>query len=207
METIVKLFLFAAFLVSVAISPAYSAQSSSKSNSEPASYSKTETTKQAPAGQPLSSRVPPAKPADVKSLDSILAAVYNVISGPAGDRDWNRFRSLFIPGARLTSAQKNKDGSFFLEDVEGYAQGAGSYFKTHGFFENSIVNRVEKFGNIAQVFSSYESRNAPNEKPFARGVNSIQLFNDNTRWWVVSILWDEETPTNTLPPNLTTPAR
>jgi hypothetical protein len=177
-------------------------------NSEAQSSSsapKTETAKQQSTAQDLSSRVPPPKPADVKSLDSILVAVYDVISGPAGNRDWNRFRSLFIPGARLTSAQKNKDGSLFVEDVEGYAQGAGSYFKTHGFYENSIVNRVEKFGNIVQVFSSYESRNTPNEKPFARGVNSIQLFNDGTRWWVVSILWDEESPANPLPPDLATP--
>jgi len=161
---------------------------------------------QRPPGD-LSARVPPAKPADVKSLDSILVAVYNVISGPPGDRDWNRFRSLFVPEARLTSAQKNKDGSIFLEDVEGYVRGAGDYFKMHAFYENSIVNRIQRFGNIAQVFSSYESRNAPNEKPFARGVNSIQLLNDGTRWWVISILWDEETPANPLPPELSAPAK
>ena len=196
-----KLLFLATFLATFAV-PANSAQSSSAPNTE----TKADTPKQETA-PPLSSRVPPAKPADVNSVDSILAAVYNVISGPPGDRDWNRFRSLFIPGARLTSAQKNKDGSFFLEDVEGYAQGAGEYFKTHGFFENSIVNRVEKFGNIAQVFSSYESRHAPNEKPFARGINSIQLFNDGTRWWVVSILWDEETPAVSIPADLVKPAK
>lgn len=155
----------------------------------------------------LSSRVPAPKPDDVNSLDAILRAIYDVISGPAGDRDWNRFRSLFVPEARLTSAQKSKDGSVYLRDVEGYVKGAGGYFKTHGFYEHAIVNRVQTFGNIAQVFSSYESRNAPNEKPFARGVNSIQLFNDGSRWWVVSILWDEETPTNSLPPELATPAK
>src|ERR1700675_3499083 len=104
----------------------------------------------------LSSRVPAPKPDDVNSLDATLRAIYDVISGPAGDRDWNRFRSLFIPEARLTSAQKNKDGSIFLADVEGYVKGAGGYFKTHGFYEHAIVNRVQKFGNIAQVFSSYE---------------------------------------------------
>ena len=201
-----KLFLFA-FLATATIAPANYGQSSSGAKSDTTNTSKTEAGKQAPASQPLSARVPPAKPTDVNSLDSILLAVYNVISGPAGTRDWDRFRSLFIPGARLTSAQKNKDGSIFLEDVEGYVQGAGNYFKTHGFYENAIVNRVQKFGNIAQVFSSYESRNAPNEKPFARGVNSIQLFNDGTRWWVVSILWDEETPANQLPPELAAPAK
>ena len=177
------------------------AQSSSSANPS---------TKQETAPNPppsLSARVPAPKPDDVKSLDAILHAVYDVISGPAGERDWNRFRSLFVPEARLTSAQKNKDGSLFLADVEGYVKGAGGYFQTHGFYEQAIVNRVQKFGNIAQVFSSYESRNAPNEKPFARGVNSIQAFTDGSRWWVISILWDEETPTNPLPPDLATPAK
>ena len=157
---------------------------------------------QPPAPPPLSSRVPAAKPDDVKSVDSILRALYDVISGPAGDRDWNRFRSLFVPEARLTSAAKGQGGSIFLVDVEGYVKGAGGYFETHPFFESSIVNRIEKFGNVVHVLSSYESRNARGEKPFARGVNSIQLFNDGSRWWVISILWDEETPANPLPPEL-----
>src|SRR3984893_13315791 len=165
-------------------------------------------TKQEPAPPPsLSSRVPAPKPDDAKSLDSILRALSDVIPAPAGDRDWHRLRSLFVHEARLTSAQKNKDGSLFLADVEGYIKDAGGYFHTHGFYEHAIVNRVQTFGNIAQVFSSYESRNAPHEKPFARGVNSIQAFNDGSRWWVISILWDEETPTNPLPPDLATPTK
>src|ERR1700722_4751458 len=123
---------------------------------ENANATKNEPAKKRPTPQDLSARVPSAKPDDVKSLDSILIAIYDVISGPAGDRDWNRFRSLFVPEARLTSAQKSKDGSIFLRDVEGYVKGAGGYFKTHGFYEHAIVNRVQKFGNIAQVFSSYE---------------------------------------------------
>jgi hypothetical protein len=176
-------------------------------SSSSAPKAETTTAPKAAAAQDLSSRVPPARPEDVKSLDSILAAVYDVISGPAGDRDWNRFRSLFVPEARLTSASKKGDGSIFLRDVDGYARGAGGYFKTHAFYESAIVNRVERFGNIAQVFSSYASRNAPNEKPFARGVNSIQVFNDGARWWVISILWDEESPANPLPPDLAAPAK
>jgi hypothetical protein len=91
--------------------------------------------------------------------------------------------------------------------VEDYARGAGGYFKTHSFFESAITNRIQKFGNIAQVFSSYASRIAPNEQPFARGVNSIQLFNDGNRWWVISILWDEESPGNLLPLDLATPVK
>jgi len=153
--------------------------------------------------QDLSARVPPAKPSDVSSIDAILRAIYDAISGPPGDRDWNRFRSLFIPEARFTSTTKNaKSSEARLLDVDGFIHGAGDYFKTHPFYESSLVNRVQRFGNIAQVFSSYESRNAPSEKPFTRGINSIQLFYDGSRWWVLSILWDEESPNNPLPPEM-----
>jgi hypothetical protein len=151
--------------------------------------------------QELSAQVPAPKPEDVKSIDSILAVLYNVISGPAGERDWNRFRSLFLPGATLTSAGKDRDGVIRVRPrtVEGYVTGAGGYFSQHGFFESPIVSRVQTFGNVAQVFCSYESRAAAGEAPFARGINSIQLANDGKRWWIVSILWDEERSDNPLP--------
>src|SRR6267142_352666 len=151
--------------------------------------------------QDLTPQVPVPKPDDVKSIENILAAVYNVISGAAGERDWNRFRSLFLPGATLTSAGKDRDGNIRVRPrtVEGYVTGAGGYFSQHGYFERPIVSRVQTFGNVAQVFCSYESRSAAGEAPFARGINSIQLAYDGKRWWVVSILWDEERPDNPLP--------
>ena len=150
-------------------------------------------------------KTPPARPDDVKSIDSILTALYGVISGPAGERDWDRFRSLFLPQGRLTSSTKNSDGSSRVRpmSVEDYAKGAGGYFAKNAFYESPIVNRVETFGNVSQVFSSYESRHAPGEAPFARGINSIQLLNDGSRWWVVSILWDEERSDNPLPKGFT----
>jgi hypothetical protein len=159
---------------------------------------------QTPAPAPSN---PATVPSDVKSIDAILTALYAVISGPAGDRDWSRFRSLFAPNARLTSATKEtSDHPARLMSADDYANLAGGYFKTHAFYEKAIVNKVDRFGNVVQVFSSYESRNAPNEKPFARGVNSIQIFYDQNRWWILSILWDEETPTNPLPGNLAKPS-
>jgi len=148
-----------------------------------------------------SPETPAPRAEDVKSLDSILTALYGVISGPAGERDWNRFRSLFLPQGRLTAATKGSDGAVRIHamSVEDYAQRAGDYFKQHAFFESPIMNRTESFGNVAQVFSSYESRHASGEAPFARGINSIQLLNDGARWWIVSIMWDEERADNPLP--------
>jgi hypothetical protein len=204
----VKSLLPLAFLALAVFAPDSGAQSSSSApKTETPGASKIEAVRQQPGAQDLSSRGPVPRPDDVNSLDAILKAIYDVISGPAGERDWNRLRSLFAPEARLTSATQKNGGPVRLLDVEGYARGAGSYFKTHAFYESAIVNRIQKFGNIAQVFSSYASRTAPNEKPFARGVNSIQLFNDGSRWWVLSILWDEESPANPLPPDLAMQAK
>ena len=177
----------------------FSFNAAGQSSSAPAATSQPQAAPKPP--QEASAQVPAPKPDDVKSIDSILAALYNVISGPAGERDWNRFRSLFLPGATLTSAGKDRDGNIRVRPrtVEGYVTGGGGYFSQHGFFESPIVSRVQTFGNVAQVFCSYESRSAAGEAPFARGINSIQLAHDGKRWWIVSILWDEERPENPLP--------
>jgi hypothetical protein len=153
-------------------------------------------------GTDLASQVPSPRAEDVKSLDNILLAIYDVISGPAGDRDWKRFRSLFVPQARFTQTMKAPDGSVAVNllGVDDFVMMAEDVFKKDPFYENAIVNRAQSFGNVTQVFSSYESLRAPGAKPFERGINSIQLINDGKRWWVLSILWDEERPDNPLPP-------
>jgi hypothetical protein len=185
-----------AFAASLAVS---SAASSAQSSPEKSAAQQPAPAQQTPP-DPFAG-VPAAKPDDVKSVESILAALYDVISGPPGERDWNRFRSLFMPNARLTSAEKSPDGVVRVRpnSVEDYVRLGGGYFLKNGFFEKPIVSRVQTFGNVAQVFSSYESRHAPGEAPFARGINSFQMAFDGKRWWVVNILWDEERPDNPLP--------
>jgi hypothetical protein len=149
----------------------------------------------------LAAKVPAAKPDDVNSRDAILRAMYDVISGPAGARDWKRFRSIFLPQARFTQVGKGPDGGTFVISwsVDEFVRDAGDVFSKEDFYEQAIVNRAESFGNMTQVFSSYESRHASGEKPFERGINSVQLLNDGKRWWVVSIFWDSERPDNPLP--------
>jgi hypothetical protein len=155
----------------------------------------------APAAADTAKTAPEAKPDDVKSLDAIMKAIYDVISGPPGPRDWNRFQSLFIPEAHLIFSGKSKEGKSVhraMSPTEYQAQ-AGGFFLKEGFFENSVVNKVDQFGTVAQVFSTYESRHEKGAQPFSRGINAIQLLNDGTRWWVVSILWDSERPDNPIP--------
>lgn len=145
---------------------------------------------------------PAAKPADVQSVDAIIEALYDVISGAAGQqRDWDRFRSLFLPGGRLISAGVDQEGQprHTLMTPEDYVARSGPFLERNGFFENEIHRVTEAFGNILHLFSTYESRRTPEEQPFTRGINSIQLYNDGSRWWVVSILWDSERAGNPIP--------
>jgi hypothetical protein len=148
----------------------------------------------------------PADPADVASVDALMAAVYAVISGPAGQaRDWNRMRSLFAPGARLVPTGRRTDGTALMRNwtVEDYISTAGPNLERDGFFERELGRKVQRYGNIVHVLSAYDSkRKATDEKPFARGVNSFQLWFDGTRWWVVTIFWEGETPANPLPSDL-----
>lgn len=145
---------------------------------------------------------PEAAPADVESIDAIVLAVYDVISGPAGEkRDWDRMRSLFIDGARLipTGRRQNGEGSHRVMTVEDYITGSGSWLEQNGFFETEVSRKTDRFGNIAQVFTTYESRRTPEAEPFMRGINSFQLWNDGDRWWVVTIFWESETPGTPIP--------
>lgn len=144
-----------------------------------------------------------ADPKDVRSEDAIIAALYDVISGPAGQkRNWDRFRSLFAPGARLmpTAGPANARVVRVMTPDE-YATASAAGLERMGFFEHETSRTGETFGSLVHAFSTYESRRtAADEKPFARGINSIQLFNDGTRWWVVTVYWLAERPDSPIPP-------
>lgn len=145
-----------------------------------------------------------ANPADVESIDSIIKAVYAVISGDAGTkRDWDRFQSLFYKNARLIPSGKNATTGVIGANAlspEDYVKRVEPVFAKDGFFERELASRREVYGNIAHVFSTYESfRKADDKKPFMRGINSFQLLNDGKRWWILTIFWQGETPENPIP--------
>jgi len=195
-----RFFILAVLLVSSAAFPVRAQEDSKKPSAA------------APAEAQAATPQPAAKPADVASPDAILSATYDVISGPAGQqRDWDRFRSLFVPGARLIPLVPGKAGSGSDTRIitpDEYAKFADAYFQKNGFAEREISRNAERYGNIMQIFSTYESRHdAKDAQPFARGINSFQLFYDGARWWVVTIYWLEETPDNPLPKEFLPPTK
>jgi len=139
----------------------------------------------------------------VKTLDSTVETLYAVISGEKGEaRDWDLFRHLFAPEAKLIPSGKNKEGGVSLRywSAEQYVEEAGSYLVDNGFYEKEIHRVEEKFGSVIHIFSTYESyHSSKDEQPFARGINSIQLMHDGARWWIVNIYWTAETEDNPIP--------
>lgn len=136
---------------------------------------------------------PMARPSDVATLNAILHTMYEVISGPAGQpRDWDRFRSLYLAEARLMPivSMPGEKARLRVLSPEDYIRRVEPIFATEDFWERESSRQTETFGHFAHVLSSYESLRDPNGTPFESGANSIQLFNDSSRWWIVSVMWN-----------------
>jgi hypothetical protein len=139
---------------------------------------------------------------DGESIDSIVRAIYEGVSGPAG-REWDRARerALYYPGARLLRVVVGDDELPRAQamSVEEFMDDTADYFRAESFYEVEIARRTDRFGNIAHVFSTYEASHEPDGAPFKRGINSLQLFWDGARWWVTAAQWDNETDRYPLP--------
>ena len=160
---------------------------------------------QAPASPPVAAPLPVSVPpaADVATPEAAVQAIYAVISGPAGQpRDWARMRGLLVPGGMLMATGSPKTGGVRTRvlTVEDYIAASSKTMETTGFYEHGVAGHIWRYAHIATVTSPYESRHAPGEAPFARGINVFELMFDGTRWWVASIYWEGETPGFPLPP-------
>lgn len=145
---------------------------------------------------------PKAKAEDVSSTEAIVAAYYASTSGKPGQaRDWDRFKSLFHPEARLIAARGIAEGgaAAIILNPTDYVEQNKKYFEKAGFIDTEAARRVETFGYVAHVWSTYESRRTVGGDPYSRGIASIQLLKDGDRWWIMNIFWDRERQDNAMP--------
>ena len=147
-----------------------------------------------------------ARPEDVTTIESIITAFYEVVSGPAGTpRQWERDRGLYMPEARLVSigiTQGESQPRAKVMSHEQFVEDADAAMVQHGFYEKEKNRLIQRFGNIAHVWTTYETRQSKDSPVLERGVNSIALYYDGTRWWITSVLWDIERPGNAIPDSL-----
>lgn len=141
-----------------------------------------------------------ANPADVSTIDGIIKAFYETISGGKNvPRQWSRDKTLYAPDIRFVAmGENNGKVRASLMNHSQYANGSNEFFVKEGFTEREINRVSRRFGNIAHVFSTYEF-STEDKKEKGRGINSIELFYDGSRWWISAVSWDEERPDNLIP--------
>ena len=159
------------------------------------------TAAQAPAGKHVAVPTIPPRPADVASVDGIIRAFYEVISGPAGQpRQWARDRSLYIPGVKFVATGVGKRGPYAaIMDHQTFVDDADSGMVHEGFFEREVHRVTHTYGSVVHAFSTYEERRVAHGPVVGRGINSIELFWDGTRWWIASAVWFDEDAQHPIP--------
>jgi len=147
-----------------------------------------------------------ARPEDVASIEAIVKASYETISGGVGvPRQWGRDESLFDPNVRFVAVQRDPKSGAIVATITTHQDFVDAYDEStvgDGFTERELGHKIQRYGNVATVLSSYEGKNASTGKVVTRGVNIFQLYFDGKRWWILSMVWDEETPQNPIPPDL-----
>jgi hypothetical protein len=141
---------------------------------------------------------------DFSRIEAIMDALYNAISGPPGGQDWELDRKLFHPEARLVRTRVAEDGTpiAFCFDIEGFIAATRPMLADREFHEIETDRRIFRFGNVAQVFSAYEARDAAEGGELLfKGMNMLHLFHDGARWWIMHIIWDNEREGVKLPPS------
>ena len=129
-----------------------------------------------------------------QAIGAVIDEMYDMISGPAGPRDWSRQAYCFLPGARQVRTFLDQDGRASMKamGIDEYARDVAAFFAANDFYEVETSRRIDRFGNIAHVWSAYEARTAPDDDtPERRGINSIQLFNHpDMGWRIIHMIWD-----------------
>jgi len=148
----------------------------------------------------------PARSEDVSTIEGIVKASYETISGPVGaPRQWGRDRTLFAPSIRFVSLRSDpKSGKVTVQEsnYQEYLDQTDPFATKEGFTEVELGHIIKQYGNVATVLSSYEGKVQSTGKIITRGVNIFSLYNDGQRWWIQTMLWDQERPGNPVPAEL-----
>lgn len=166
----------------------------------------TQTPEQSRAKAHVEVPVVAARAEDVGSIESIVKADYDCISGGVGvARQWGRDLSLYDPDARFYSVEKDAKGGgvkIASPTFQEFTDATDAEMVKDGFSERELAHKVHRFGNVGTVFSSYEGKNASTGKVIGRGVNIYQVYFAGGRWWISSVSWDAEKPINEIPAEL-----
>ncbi|WP_297737165.1 hypothetical protein [uncultured Maricaulis sp.] len=145
--------------------------------------------------------------ADKVEIENLIKVCYEMVSGPAGPRDWSRQDEIFHPDCRQIRTGVDESGQPWMRtfSLDEYRADADAKLATMDFYEIALVNRIEVFGNIAQAWSSYEAKTRPGDAPSERrGINAFHFYKGpNGRWQIIAMIWDNERDGLRLPADMT----
>ena len=136
-----------------------------------------------------------------QTIESVIETYYKAVSGPAGKHDWSLMREICLPNAQFNAMGITAEGTnrFHPQSMEEYFKHLGKYLENYGFYQEEIFRRVDRYANIAHVFSTFQSRMEPEGDFIDKGVFSFQLIYDKERWWIANVLWHSATKENPIP--------
>ena len=150
-----------------------------------------------------------AHPDDVATPEALLDALYDTFQRAPGENiDWARFRSFYAPGAVMIPNVEQTNGEWRVMSVDDFVEWIEGIFAEHspigspqddGLEEDEIHRRMERYGDVVQVMSTYERHAWESDEIDGRGINAITLVNNDGRWWIVSVAWDEESGAGPIP--------
>ena len=151
----------------------------------------------------------PAAAEDVATPEAIVTAAYDALArAPGAPFQWDRFRSLLLDDATLIPNTEQNGGAFRAFSPEAWIESIDAWYAEHvpigspqdrGFQEEAVHTVVHRYGDVAQAFSTYQKHFWEDDRILGRGINSFQLVQHDGRWWIVSIVWDEETGAGPIP--------
>ena len=144
------------------------------------------------------------RPEDVSTIDGMIKAYYEIVSGPAGQpRQWDRDATLYIPNVRFVIISEDATGKATAESMthQEFVDSSEASIGGKAFYEHEVHRITQRAGNIAHVFSTAERSSSPEGKAEGRSIDSLELFWDGKRWWITGAnLWDINTAKHPLPP-------
>jgi len=143
-----------------------------------------------------------ARPEDVSTLDGVMKAYYDVISGPAGQpRQWARDRTLYTPEVSFVIISDDADGTPVAKQLthQEFVDDSDAEVVKGGFYEKEIHRIVHRYDNWANVVSTSQSRRTPDGPVIGHSIDNLDLFWDGHRWWVMHVTIAEIRPDHPLP--------
>ena len=107
--------------------------------------------------------------------------------------DPEELRDLFMPEGKVINSNPDLPRALNVEQFIDLQQAQATHRAATGFYEREQFQKIDLFGNVAHVLSTYAKLDRSHTEPFALGVGSVQLIKVQERWLISVVAWYDQT--------------